>query len=472
MSIIDLTQINLKELPSPKGHLILGHYPQFKSSAKHLFLEQSVKECGELYSVNLFGKKFIVSAIHELNNQILKLRPEKFKRLPKIDSVLQEIGIFGVFNAEGEDWKRHRKLTTESLSLKKVKQYYKTVLKKSEKLLDKLDAYAIQGTTIDIQKEFMLFTVDVTTAIAFGYETNTIEGHNAIFQEHLEQIFIMLNKRNVSPIPLWKWYKSKKDKQLDESLKSIEHIIYDFINHTKKTLKNNFQKQKQPSNFLEALLIENSEGEFNDKEVYGNIFTMLMAGEDSTSSSLAWIIYYLCQHPSVVTKIRNEAYQVYKNYSCPNTFKEYQNLTYTNAVIQETLRLHPTTTQQIVESNEDCTVNGLTIAKGTCFILLNRYAQREEKYFSEASKFIPERWLNTKCPIHKVHSPQVVKAFGGGSRLCPGKNLAISEMVTIISILCKHYNFLLETPVNKIHEKHAFIVYPENLYIKLEKVTP
>ncbi len=466
----ELETINLDQLPSPKGTFILGHYPNFKSNDKHVFLEESVEKCGDLYSINLVGQKFVVSAIPELNNEILKARPKLFKRLPKINSVLQEMGISGVFNAEGDLWKKHRKLTAESLSLKKVKGYFPIVLQKSKSLLYKFEQFSKSQKSIDIQREFMFFTIDVTTAIAFGYELDAIHGKDAVFQKHLERIFMMLNERNFSPIPIWKIYKRAKDKELESSLKHIETTIYKFIAQAKENLKNDPKLKEQPRNFLEALLIENSDGSFSDKEVYGNIFTMLLGGEDSTSSSLSWILYYLAQHPEIINKVREEAHSIYGDHLTPKSFEEYQQLEYTNAVVQETLRIHPTTTQQIVQANEDCQILGLDIKKHTKLILLNRYAQRLDKHFSEAMVFKPERWLKSKCPMHQNHDVSTIKAFGGGPRLCPGMNLALSEMVTLTSMICKQFDIELAVKKEEVSEKHSFIVYPENLYIKLSKV--
>lgn len=109
---------NIKDLPSPKGHFILGHLPQFNVPNKHQVLERWVEECGDLFKINFVGKPFVVSANPELNSDILKMRPDGFRRFSKIDEILTEMGIVGVFNAEGDVWKRHRKPTSEALNLR------------------------------------------------------------------------------------------------------------------------------------------------------------------------------------------------------------------------------------------------------------------------------------------------------------------------------------------------------------------
>ncbi len=456
--------IEVKSLKSPKGVLLLGHLPQFNTYNKHQVLERWVEECGDLFKIHFVGKEFVVSANPDFNNKMLRLRPESFKRFSKIDEILKEMGVDGVFNAEGGRWKRHRKPTAEALSVKNVKAFYPIILDKTKIILEKFKSYSQQKTIVDVQKEFMAFTIDITTEIAFGHKLDTINNKSNSFQKHLEVIFPMINERVTAPIPIWRYFKRKKDKILDDSLKSIEKVIHGFIDDAKKRLAENPKLKEQPSNFLEALLIENEDVNFTDEEIYGNVFTMLLAGEDTTSNSLSWAMFYLAQHPEIVTKVREEAKAVYTE-SLPINYEYVEGLKYANAVAQEAMRLKPTTPQLYLESNEDVVVNNVSIPKGTSIILQNKVAQTQEHYFSNPNDFIPERWLTDGCPIHKNHTPNVMRAFGGGARYCPGMHLAKTEMIVLISTLCKHFDFKLEVNPETIRERFEFTMYPENLMV-------
>ena len=461
----------IKDLPSPKGHFILGHLPQFNTSGKHLVLERWVEECGDLFKINFVGKQFLVSADPEMNDQILRLRPDTFKRFNKITEILEEMGILGVFNAEGEVWQTHRKPASEALSLKKVRSFYTIISRKTENLLDKWKTYAEDGTSFDVQKEFMKYTVDITTEIAFGYQLNTINDKTDTFQQHLEHIFPMVNDRITAPLPTWRWFKKEKDRKLAVSLKAIEKLIHHFIDEAKERLEKDPTLKEAPSNFLEALLVEQErEGKFTDKDVYSNVFSMLLAGEDTTSNSISWTIFYLAQHPEIVKKIRDEALEVYPNHTTPLTDKEMAKLKYANAVAQEVIRLKPVTPNLYMEAVKDVTINGFHIPKGTIIMLQNKVAQTREQYFSNATDFIPERWLRNGCPAHANHHPEHIKAFGGGPRYCPGRNLALHEMTLSISTICKYFDLELAVKPEDVIEQFSFTMYPKNLLVKLKKV--
>lgn len=460
----------IKDLPSPKGNFLLGHITQFAVPDTHLVLERWVKEQGDLFQINFVGKKLIVSANTDINRQILKSRPQAFRRFSKINEVMEEMGIIGTFNAEGETWVKHRKLTAEALNFKNTKNYFSTIALITGRLLKRWKNFASLNKEIDAQKELMRYTVDITTAIAFGHDTNTLEKDDDIIQKHLEKIFPMINKRVSAPIPFWRFIKSKSDKEFDAALSQIRLTIDGFISEAKERLEKQPALKENPTNFLEALLVEQQkEGGLSDKEIYGNVFTILLAGEDTTSNSISWILYYLAQHPDAIEKVRKEVDLLCADRDFPDSFSTTTALKYTDAVAQEAMRLKPVTPNLYLEARENTEVNGLLIKKGTPIILQNKVAHTAEKNFVEQDKFIPERWISGKCPYSGAHVPEVIQTFGNGPRFCPGKNLAMVEMVMATAMICKNLDFELAVPAEEVKEVFAFTMFPKNLVLKLRQ---
>ncbi len=455
----------IHSLPTPKGHPVLGNLKQFKATDKHRVLENWVNECGELFKIRLLTKHFIVSADAGLNHEILKQRPDSFRRFHKISEIMEEMGIYGVFNAEGDRWRTHRTLTSEALNARNVQQFFPTLTEVATRLLNKWKTASEQGTILDVQQEMMRFTVDITTSIAFGYKMNTLEQGEDAIQQHLEKIFPMINSRITAPIPMWRLIPSAKDKELKQALSAIEETVHGFIAEARKRLQDDPARKEHPANFLEALLVEQERNSnFSDKEIYGNVFTMLLAGEDTTSNSLSWTFFYLTQHPHYIEKIREEALHVFPETNVAMTYESLKQLKWTEAVIQEAMRLKPVTPQLYMQALKDVTVGNLKVEKGTTVMLQNKIAQTHEKHFTNANQFLPERWMANGCP---VHSPDVMRAFGGGPRFCPGKTLAMNELLLTISMICRHFDFELAVPKEEVKEIFAFTMYPENCLIRL-----
>lgn len=461
----------LKTLPQPKGHFILGNMKQFKASDKHRVLENWVNECGELFKIRLVTKKFIVSADAGLNHEILKQRPHNFRRFHKINEIMSEMGIHGVFNAEGDQWKTHRALTSEALNARNVQQFFPVLNEIALRLLKKWSDASEKNKVIDVQRDMMRYTVDITTSIAFGYQMNTLEHQGDVIQEHLEKIFPMINSRITAPLPVWRWLPSSKDKELKHALLEIENLVKEFIAEGKATLRNNPEKKENPANFLEALLVEQENNpHFTDAEIYGNVFTMLLAGEDTTSNSLSWTIFFLTQHPEYITKIREEAEQVYARNDVAPNYETLKQLKWAEAIVMEAMRLKPVTPNLYMQALKDVTVNELVISKDTTVMLQNKVPQTHEKHFVNAGQFMPERWMATGCPVHGAHSPEVMRAFGGGARFCPGKTLAMSELVFTVSMLCKNFEMELAVKKEEVKEVFAFTMYPDNCLIHAKRI--
>ena len=461
--------IKISDLPSPKGKFLTGHLSEFKKKNKHQILEAWAKELGDIYHINLMGKKILVSANPEFNGQVLKNRPVNFRRYSKIKEVMDEMGIEGVFSAEGDQWKLHRKFTTEALNFKNVKAYFPILQKMTDRLYNRWERMVTENKVINVQEEMILYTVDITTFIAFGYDSNTLESTGDIIQNHLKKIFPKLDSRIVSPFPFWRYFKTKSDKALDYSLIQIQETMNQYVDVAKKRMEQNPSLKENPSNFLEALLVQQeNDSSFRDKDIFGNVFTLLLAGEDTTSNSISWSLYYLATNPLVKAKLYNEVNSILGDQKMALNNEQLDSLKYTEAVAMEALRINPTTPTLIMQANKDIIIDGIEIPKDMTIILQNKVAQTDERNFSKPNDFLPERWMQSGCPMHGNHNEEAIRVFGGGPRFCPGKNLAIQEMKMALAMICKNFDFEMIVKKEDVKEIFAFTMYPENLIMKLK----
>lgn len=455
----------INDLPQPKGLPILGNLQDFSAENKPKILEDWAKKNGSVFKISLLGKKFVVSTDPDFNIHLYKNRPDKFRRFGKIEEVIAEMGIDGVFSAEGEQWKVHRKLTAEALNTRNVYGFFPTTQEVTERLLRRWNQK--QEFTVDIQKELMRYTVDLTTRIAFGYDTHALEHEDDELQSHLERVFPMINKRMTSPIPFWRIFKTKEDRELDKSLAALQKTILEFIQKAKKRLEEHPELKERPENFLQALLVEKEKtGSFSDYEIYGNVFILLLAGEDTTSNTISWALFYLMQNPHIFAKLREEADAVIGTAPYIQDVEQLASLKYAEAVIMEALRIRPVTPTLFLESMEDQVVNGLMLKKGVTVMMQIKVAQTSDEHFTQSAEFIPERWLaGSDMPLHNTDA---FRTFGAGPRFCPGKTLAMHEMKMGLSMIVKNFDIELAVDPSEVREKFAFTMYPDNLMLRIK----
>jgi cytochrome P450 len=462
----------ITDLLGPAALPLLGNLLQLDLTQLHRVLQRWADEFGSLYKFQLGQKPVLVVVDPELNQTILRNRPKLYARLGTIDPVFKEMGITGVFSAEGEDWKRQRRLTAHALDAAHLRQFFPTLLKVTERLRKRWEREADKGSAVDVQQDLMRYTVDVTTSLAFGYDMNTLENEGDVIQDHLEKIFPAINRRINAVFPYWRYFKMPVDRALDKSLAAIRETITGFVTRGRERLRQNPELGEHPTNLLEAMLGAKDEGEaaFTDEEIYGNVLTMLLAGEDTTANSMAWMMYFMIEYPEVQARMQSEARDALGAEGRLKEPGDAERLTYIEAVAHEAMRLKPVAPVLFHEPIEDVVLGDVAVPKGTAIFLLTLYGQLQNSQFGEADKFRPERWLDAGsasqgCP----HNAKAFVPFGAGPRFCPGRQLALLEIKTVMAMLCSAFNLSKPSNLDESHrvtELFSFTMMPRNLVVR------
>jgi hypothetical protein len=127
--------------------------------------------------------------------------------------------------------------------------------------------------------------------------------------------------------------------------------------------------------------------------VLANVFTILLAGQDTTASTIAWVAYFMASHPEVQRKMQEEVDAVIAPAAMLEDFDAGDALLYLNAVINEAMRLKSVTPVLAVEPNYDVQVGDIAIPKGAVLSLLTREAGLQQGGNSAVDVFDPDRWL-------------------------------------------------------------------------------
>ena len=249
----------------------------------------------------------------------------------------------------------------------------------------------------------------------------------------------------------------------------VKETIHEFVQQNRQRLEQQPEVAMQPANFLEALLLAHDEdgARLSETEIQGNIITILLAGEDTTAHTLSWLLYLITEHPEVQHKMQQEADAVLGPETTPPDISTVEKLNYIEAVAHETMRLKSVTPLLFMEPNRDVELGGITIPKGTFLILVNRYGALQEENFTDALEFKPERWLESN-PSPCAHNRNASIPFGAGPRFCPGRNLALLEIKTVMAMLCKNFSVIRAETERPVNEVFSFTMMPDKLMLKFE----
>ncbi|MFN2200557.1 MAG: cytochrome P450 [Caldilineaceae bacterium] len=455
------------DLPGPAGVPLLGNLLQIDVSTYHQQLERWSADYGPIYRYQLAGRQYIAVSDPDLIAEALHERPDRYRRFSAIESVFKEMGVHGVFSAEKEEWRRYRKLAMEALSNRHLRQFFPTLHKVLGRLKTRWERSAAQAEAVDVQKDLMRFTVDVTTTLAFGIDMNTVEDEGRALQRHLEKLFPMLARRVIFPFAYWRYFKLAPDRELDKALAELDRIVSDLVAKARQRMVEQPELFLHPTNFLEAMLAvqEQDEERFTDTEIVGNVYTMLAAGEDTTANTLAWMLHLLCQNPDSISKARAEIDAVLGSDTLVNDVGDVDKLVYVDAVSRETMRLRPVAPIiAVLETNEATSLGDLSLPQGIYVTLLGRPGTRRADHFADPLAFRPERWLedSTLSP----HDGDVSMPFGSGPRLCPGRNLALLEIKAALAMILRNFDIVHASDPAQVDEVFAFSMVPTNLRIR------
>ncbi len=456
----------IADLPGPKGLPLLGNALQFRSPSLHLELEAWAAQYGSYYQLRAAGRRILVVSDHLVVAAVLRDRPAAFSRTARLREIGQEMGLKpGVFSAEGEDWMRQRRMVMAGFDPGHVRAYYPALVKVAQRLVTRWTQAAHRQETIVLQSDLMRYTVDTIAGLAFGAEVDTLGADGDVIQQHLDKVFPALFRRITAPIPLWRIFPSRADRALVRSMVEVNKAVDNFIAQARLQMQAEPQRYTQPQNLLEAMLAaaDRPDSGLSDAQVAGNVMTMLLAGEDTTANTIAWMIYLLWTHPEALAKACDEVRSKVRDCQQPS-MDEVADLEFIEACIHETMRLKPVGPQLPLQANADVLVGDVQVPRGTIVINLLRRDSVREDLVPQASRFEPERWLQSDNPAKRSSTP-----FGAGPRICPGRYLAMLEMKIAMTVLLGHFDidYVGTADGHPPQERLSFAMMPVGLQMRL-----
>ncbi|GMN42030.1 hypothetical protein TIFTF001_011243 [Ficus carica] len=175
-------------------------------------------------------------------------------------------------------------------------------------------------------------------------------------------------------------------------------------------------------------ILESEENNYNlsDEEIIDQIITILYSSFETVSTTSMMAIKYLHDNPRALQELREEHFAIRrrKREEEPIDWDDYKSMSFTRAVIFETSRLASVVCGMMRKIAADMELNGFLFPKGWKVYLFTRETNFDPVIYPEPSTFNPWRWLQNKS----LESHKYCLFFGGGSRLCPGKELGIVQI--------------------------------------------
>jgi cytochrome P450 len=469
---IDREPRTIADLPGPRPLPWVGNLHQMDMARMHRSMEAWSERYGDYFRFRVGRRELLGVADAAAIGAILRDRPAGFRRTRLLEAVFREMGICGVFAANGEAWRAQRRMVMSAFDTRHVKTYFPFIAHVTERFHRRWLDHANRGVAFDLQADLMRYTVDVVAGLAFGEDVNTIENDGETIQTHLNHVFPMLNRRLSAPFPYWRWVRLPVDRALDRHLAIVRASVAELIRKARERLDGDPPRRAAPANLIEAMLVEREAPGtgLTDFDVASNVVTMLLAGEDTTAHTLAWLIHLTSRNPEVARRLTEEADAVLGPLRVAERLELESALKFTAATAHETMRLKPVAPILLLEAEEPKVVGDIAIPRGTVVAMLMRRGSMNERYFERPDAFEPDRWLTADGnggPF--TGRERISMPFGAGPRICPGRNLALLEISLVASMLFRNFEIasLIAQDGGPVEEWLAFTMSPSRLLVTL-----
>jgi cytochrome P450 len=467
----------LAHLPGPAGLPLVGNLFQFRRERFHLQLEAWRERYGDAFRVRLGTREFLVLSDPAVIAAALRDRPGTFGRSDRIVAVAAQAGFNGLFAVNGERWRLQRPMVMAAFDPAHIKSYFPSLTRVTHRFARRWQRAAAAGQAVELQADLMRYTVDVVSGLAFGADINTLENEGEVIQQHLDQILPAVFRRALAAVPYWRYFRLPSDRRLEAHLKALRAAVRDFIAQARERIAAEPTLRESPRNLIEAMIVarDRTDSQLDDADVSGNVLTMLLAGEDTTANTLAWMIYLLSRHPQALARARDEVRAVLGPDRVPTTLEQVASLDYLEACAHETMRLKPVAPILVQQAARDTVLAGIEVPAGTLCVFLMRSGSLEERNFPDPRTFDPARWLKEQgaAAVDSNSAKRVAMPFGAGPRMCPGRYLALLEIKMAMAMLLAGFEIeSVDAPGGgEAQEWLAFTMSPVGLRLRLSART-
>ncbi|KAK4487792.1 hypothetical protein RD792_005520 [Penstemon davidsonii] len=375
-----------------------------------------------------FSRKVIITANTANVQHVLKSRFHNYNKGDFFRNNLRDFLGDGIFNADGDNWKFQRQVSSHDFNTKSLRKFVEHVVddELSDRLIPILELAVANKTVVDFQDILQRFAFDNICKIAFGYDPEYLSP--SLPQEKFAVAFeqaVKLSTDRFSSLSPYFW-KIKRALNIG-SEKQLKIAINQVREFAKEILRNKKQERTYSIESVDLLSRFLSSGHSDEDFVADIVISFILAGRDTTSAALTWFFWLLSNHPEVESEILRE---IGEKSEAP-AYDEMKDMVYTHASLCESMRLYPPVpvdTKAVV--NDDVLPDGTIVKKGMR-ISYHPYAMgRVEKVWGKDwAEFLPTRWLEREAEGEKwsfvSRDSYTYPVFQAGPRICLGKEMAV-----------------------------------------------
>lgn len=434
-----------------------------------------MNEYGPIYRLAAGPRNFVVVSDPAIAKHVLRNYGKYSKGL--VAEVSEFLFGSGFAIAEGQLWTVRRRAVVPSLH----KTYLSVIVdrvfcKCAERLVEKLKANALNGSSVNMEENFSQLTLDVIGLAVFNYNFDSLNADSPV----IEAVYTALKEaeaRSTDLLPYWKIGALCKiiPRQIkaEKAVTLIRETVEELIAKCKEIVETEGERindeeyinDADPS-ILRFLLA--SREEVSSIQLRDDLLSMLVAGHETTGSVLTWTTYLLSKDSLSLSKAQEEVDRVLKGK--PPTYEDIKNLKFLTRCINESLRLYPHPPVLLRRAQIPDVLPGNYKVNAGQDIMISVYnIHHSPQVWEKAEVFEPERFDPDGPLPNETNTDFRFIPFSGGPRKCIGDQFAMLEAIVALSIFLQHMDFELVPDQNISMTTGATIHTTNGLFMNLSQ---
>lgn len=348
------------------------------------------------------------------------------KKNPLMRKALAPLLGDGLFISDGAVWQKHRELEEPMFNAEQVAKYSGIMIKTIEERARQWAVYP-PGNLVSVLPEMVSLTAEIISRVLFGLRINA-EQINQLITGFTDYYQVTEQTDFNAFFGLPSWLQGKKSDKASQAAQAIHDLFDEIIAETEK----NGETDTLLAKFLKLQNNAEAASSLTREQIRYEVTVLFMAGYETTANTLAWAWYLISQCPEVERRLHEEVDSVLGNRSA--SFSDVAKLTYTRAIIEETMRLYPPVPVLFREAEAEDVIRKRHVPAGSMMMIVPWLLHRHKQYWQNPDHFIPERFLDEK-PNDFTYIP-----FSAGPRECIGKYFGTVEATLCLAILARHFS--------------------------------
>lgn len=421
------------------------------------YIAKLIEEHGDIFRVEftLFGFSLLKADLLMSGSCIKNIlfdKSENYIKTPfAYEHIADAIGKEAIFVTNDYDlWKRDRGLLNPIFSEMNIKTYAENIVKTTKNSLESWEDFIVSQKPMNMYNAIQF--------AAFQNELNTLFGGIYLDFSYIRNLLRKLDSLVSSDARLLAIFKTPLLKyRIRKCRKQLKGVCDDIMAQC-------LSQSADSANIVKVLYdhykSNNMEEDEIKKNLYPQIITFLSGAHEGLSGVLVQTLVYLSLFPFHAQKIREEIKNTIG--SRDPSVEDLSQLSYTRAVLQETLRLRPTVGILLRTAIEDAAIGEYTIKKGDTLFISIYHLHRIEKYWPNPEGFDPERFLKPLDEQYKF----LYLPFSIGPRSCIGQHFAMMEMMIMLVMIMQRYQLFL-TSSSTLESERYTLHYKINMQVAM-----